>query len=589
MASMVSYVGHLSYPNSEQSNVAVFDWDVRNTMSYNLIRLSCPYRQLKVLVDQSLAMAYYVRFMGLRCHEVVSDFIEELNADICDRFNRKYKHEFTDNYLKIFQTLQGLVKFNRGGNWTDVDIGLLSEFLFDSPVDYGTPKACYDKGTIIAFLMWMNKGVQPNYTQYSSTDKFGVMTFSLDTHSKRHKGNCLVSTLLIDTNVHPIARSFSAERTSMDNYTNCPIFGILSHFDLNGFTFESCVGVMSEFLVHEDEERFGLSLTNILALCLRRGMWANRRTNTNVDVNPILDYSGNNDSIFARDLELENKLFEAMLKFLDFCTTHRGMSVVDRNIVARAFGCFAVTKERKDSVSYLSGCNATPSADELKSFNQVMGCVEALQLISQKPTLIAAQTVDQVAGSTEANEDNKDDQGSDPNQSADKNDDPSKSEDNKGEEDDNSEPSPDEDGSEDLPSDDTTGGGEDLPDGLGGDDPAGGSSDPAAPDTTSAQPDSKPEEVTTSDDTGIKIEFVTSDSATVDSVLFREEMDKFLANLLTNPPKCMSPQDIQTITALKRFWLHCLSIDTIKGIVEACVRLPKTLTNSIRKSTEQKQ
>ncbi len=115
-----------------------------------------------------------------------------------------------------------------------------------------------------------------------------------------------------------------------------------------------------------------------------------------------------------------------------------------------------------------------------------------------------------------------------------------------------------------------------------------GSSDPGTDQSTSAQPASTPE-TQTSDDTGIPFEFVTEDSATVDSVLFREEMDKFLTNVLTNPPKCMSPQDVDTLTALKRFWLHCLSIDTIKGIVEACIRLPKTVKSSLRKSTEIKQ
>lgn len=589
MASMISYVGRIRFPDEEE-NHEVFDWDNCDTLSSNLIRLSCPYRQLKVLLEQALGVAYYVKFMGLRCHEVINDFIDELNADICDRFNRKYEREFTDNYREIYNTLQGLVKFNRGGNWTDVNISLVSEFLFESQELYGTPGVFFGKSYLVPFLMWMNKAVQPNYAQYSNSDTFGVMSFQLDTiERKDSKGVWSPVYLKLSAWHHPIARAFSAERTPMDNYTNCPIFGILSHFDLTVFTFESCVGVMSEYCLHNDVYRFGLSLTHLLAACLRRNRYFYCDDDNNKCTRPALDVTGSNDGLLARDVEHCEILFDAMVKFLSFCSMHRGMQVVDRVIVGKAFGCVAATKEKKESVAYLRGCDATPSADELKAFNKVMGSVEALQLISQKPTLMTAQTVNQVAGSTEANEDNKDDKGSDPNQSADKKEEPSKPDENQGNEDDNSEPSPDEDGSEDLPSDDTTGGGEDLPDDLGGDDPAGGSSDPAAPDTTSAQPDSKPEEVTTSDDTGIKFEFVTSDSATVDTVLFREEMDKFLANLLTNPPKCMSPQDVQTLTALKRFWLHCLSIDTIKGIVEACVRLPKTFTNSIRKSTEQKQ
>jgi hypothetical protein len=210
---------------------------------------------------------------------------------------------------------------------------------------------------------------------------------------------------------------------------------------------------------------------------------------------------------------------------------------------------------------------------------------------------MTAQTVSQATVSTEATEggdDNKaepkqEEQKSEP-QEADKKDDQT-GETQKKEDDDTSPPSSDDDGADDLPSDDTTGeedaGNPAQPDDNG--ESGSGSSDPSGTGTSSAQPDTTTEQTNTSDDNGIHFEITPPDSSTVDAVIFREEMYKFLSNVLTNPPKCMSPQDIETLNALRKFWLSCLSIDTIKGIVEACIRLPNSIKNSIRKSTEQKQ
>ena len=583
---MISYVGRICFPKAEDTSAQVFEWKGVEPIGSNLARLSCPYGQLKVLLEQALAIAYFVKFMGLRCHEVVNEFIEELNNDIAYRFSRNYGHTFQDNFKKIYQTLNNLVKFNRGGNWTEVDIALVSEFLFDGTQIYGVPSvwttAPWGKKALIPFLMFMNKNEQAAYREYMD-DKTGIVSFDICSDWTSERFADTVEYYHLHLRFHPIGRSFSAQRTPLDHLTNCPILGLLSHFDWSTTSIESTVGIISELCFHEDITRHGISLSHLLAYCFRSGLRGI----------PRFDISGYKDDIYPIEPLFKSQLFDAFLAFVNYCTAHRGMQVVDKMIIAKAFGSIASTKQQRESVDYLRKNEADASADDLRSFKQVMGAVEALQLISQKPTLITAQTGNQVTGATEdatkgddKNQDAEPGQGSDPNQSAEKKDD--EPEPKEGNEDDNSEPSPDDDGAEDLPSDDTTGAGEDLPDDQGSDTPPAESGDSGTDPSTSAQPDSTPE-VNTSDDKGIPFEFVTDDSATVDSVLFREEMDKFLANVLTNPPKCLSPQDVDTLTALKRFWLHCLSIDTIKGIVEACIRLPKTVKSSLRKSTEIKQ
>lgn len=586
MASMISYVGHMRYAGDGVDPSSVFDWNKKETLSANLTRLSCPYGQLKVLLEQSLAIAYYVRFMGLRCHEVVNEFIEELNNDIAYRFSRNCGHVFQDNFKKIFQTLNNLVKFNRGGNWTDVDIGLVSEFLFDGRQMYGVPVIWSDgvKGTLIPFLMFMNKGNQEGYGTFAD-QACGICSFYVSNNWTNENYSDTVACWSLEVRHHAIGRSFSSVRTPLDQLTNCPILAILSHFDWSTKSLESGIGIIAELCFHKDIERYGTSLTHLLAYCFNNALWCGL---------PQFNIAGYTEDVDPIEPSFKNQLFSAFLAFVNFCTQQRGMAVVDKAIIAKAFGSLASTKQQRESVAYLRDVSASASADDLRSFKQVMGAVEALQLISQSPTLMPAQTDNQVTGATEdatqGSDDNKDakpTEGSDPDQAADGKKEGTEPE--EGKEDDNSEPSPDEDGADDLPSDDTTGAGEDLPmDDQGSSDDQVGSGDPGTDQSTSAQPASTPE-TQTSDDTGIPFEFVTEDSATVDSVLFREEMDKFLTNVLTNPPKCLSPQDVDTLTALKRFWLHCLSIDTIKGIVEACIRLPKTVKSSLRKSTEIKQ
>lgn len=574
MASMIAYIGVIDAAEDGQPSSAR-RWDGALDLGENLTRVGCPYTQLRVLLEQSIAAAYYLKFYGPRCHEVVTDFIEELNNDITYRFERQVQggRVFNDNYLKIYQTLQNLVKFNRGGNWTDVDLALVDEFLFDGSKIVEVPVIERDRkrvrGVIIPFLMWMNRGLQANYAEFVN-DPVGTMWFAIE-DCYRCEGNYK---LRLDTTTCKIGTTFYFEKIPLDQINSCPILGYLSHFSWVGSSFERVVGLITNYCFHNDIERYGLSGTHHLAYALKQGAMF-----------PTFDVTGAHDGIEPIMSKYHDQLFNALLAFVNFNSSRRGLKVVDREIVARAFGCIAYTKEQKESAHYLKEADATASADDLKSFNEVMGSTESLQLISQNPTLMAAQTDNQVTGSTEA-KDNEPKTGDDTKKSdeADPKDEPEEPKDDKG--DDDLEPTDDDDGSDDFGTDDDSADNEfdvsHLDDGDDGGEPGGSGAD----DNSGMQTDSTPDNINTSDDQGIEFTITPPEMATVDSVLYREEMYKFLTNVLTNPPKCMSPQDIATLTALKRYWLSCLSIETIKGIVEACVRLPKSVKLSLHKSTE---
>ena len=570
---MISYFGSVRYRDYDDDNQpsSNFSWDGRQDLSSNLSRLGCPYNQLKILLEQSLAVAYYLKFMGPKCHEVINDYIEDLNNDITFRFARVTRNGrvFEDNFLRVYQMLQSLVKFNRGGNWTDLDIKLISEFLYDGDERYEQP-ICFSKGYLIPFLMWMNKNTDDqSYTAPNSDERVGVCSFYISDHCSGW------NKLYVVVNCHPIGLEFSGRRTPIDQMTAVPILGLMSHFIWTASTFETFVGIVSDFCMHEDIERYGLSGTHHLAYCFKKAVIENR----------IFDVSGSNNSVFLATSPYKDRIFTGVMDFLKFCSENRAMEVVDRNIVAKAFGVLAQTKEQKESAAYLYKQDATASADEFNSFRHTMGSCEALQLISQNPTLVAAQTGSQATGSTEAATDGGDNkQGAEPGKEpAEPKETGTKTEDEPSEGDASDKP----ESEQDLGPDDTSAEEADTPGSTdaGGDDGTG-SGEPSTTDPSSTQPASAPAEPNTSDDKGIDFVITPPDSSTVDAVLFREEMYKFLTNVLTNPPKCLSPQDISTLTALKRFWLSSLSIETIKGIVEACIRLPKSINHSIRKSTE---
>lgn len=591
MRSMISYFGYIETPGEkDQVPSGVPRWDGDHDLGANLSP-RCPECQLRILLGQSLAVAYYLKFYGARCHEVINDFIEELNTDICYRFSRSCGKKFTDNYQKIYTILLNLVKFNRGGNWSDVDIGLVSEFLFDGGQTRFYEPIAWDleeglgKRVLIPWLMWMNRGVQQGYSEFVGEKKLGVATFFID--------DCVYNTsqlsgmMSVKLRFHSIGVSFSTERTTVDELRSCPLLGYLSHFMWTGCTFETMVGIMSNFCMHTDIERQGLSMAHHMAYCLRQGV-----------LFPNFNVAGDHTGIEPIRSRYHSDLFNALLAFTQFCTSARGLTMVDKNIVAKSFGCFAYTKEQKDSVAYLKKEDAAPSADELKAFKQVMGSCESLQLISQSPSLISASADGVVTGSTE---DTKTGDGDGGNKTDDKGDgkdnkEPDKKDgdgDNKGkDEGDDSDPTDDDDGADDFDPDDDTP--DDLSefnaDDVGGDGDSGGSSDLGSSSGDDNSPSTEtggtPDQVNTSDAQGIDFTITPPEMATVDSVLFREEMYKFLTNVLTNPPKCLTPQDIATLTALKRFWLSVLSIETIKGIVEACIRLPKSIQHSIHQSTE---
>jgi hypothetical protein len=114
-------------------------------------------------------------------------------------------------------------------------------------------------------------------------------------------------------------------------------------------------------------------------------------------------------------------------------------------------------------------------------------------------------------------------------------------------------------------------------DNQGPDDPGGDSG--SDPNNSNTQGSNTPEEIDASDDKGIVFKISPEGSETVDSVMVREELDKFISDILVNPPKQLSPQVVSALTTLQKNWVHILSVETIVGILGKLVELPEKFKN----------
>lgn len=572
MASIISYIGGIRVyrENEDQLNqipsgVHLWDGDkgfVENIVKYNVDD------QLRCILDQAIALAYYVTFYGMRCHDLVNEFIREFVTYVNGQFMTRATGELKQTAKEpLLKDVAALTYYIKEGIWKkDINVALVKEYLDARPYDV-TPSAWFrdiytgeHQSDYVPFLMWKNRSV--SHIKSETTDvKLGLTSFKF---SHTYQGNYIN----LATHSYPIGTSFSSELAS--NYENkVPILDYLAHFNVADRTFEGIVGAIGDMCLHLDIRRSGLTSTQRLAACIASNIFRCGCIN------------GSCSNIESEAERYKYDLFNAVTSYLEFAHKTYGIEVKDRNILGSLLYCIADTKERKDSARYIREQGGSASADDLASFNKTLGSLEALQFISQSNTLLSAQSqvTAEDANSKETDKNTKPEstKSDTNNQSAAEEDD----RDDEAEEDDSSE-----DNAPDTSKDDTTddNGDKDFGDadqgtgsGDGETDAPGGGSDATGADMP---PDDEPEpQPNTSDNDGVKFEVVNPEGETTDSVMFREEVNTFISNILANPPEDISPQNLATLSELQLYWLYSLSIETIMGILGSCTKqLPESLT-----------
>lgn len=536
-----------------------FRWDGYKDFSLNLANMNDIHAETEFLLEQSLAAAYFLKIFGKRCHESVAEYIDELNSYIqfnyLSKAHRAYHNDVMD---QIVNSIEKLLTFNKGGRWEDLPIELIKQLFDASPID----KRKYPSlrintiSWVIPFLMWMNTNIQEGYDMWTLTEKPRLLTFRLSPchWHKPERG------LYVQVSSIFIGQSFSAARTEIDSrYPAISILGLLSHCGLADCSIEGLIGIIGEYVFHRDITRPGLSASHVLAFQFRcRVMHAfeyttmGDRDGVRPDGNPTINISS---------------LFNAMKDFVNFCYQKFGVLPKDKNIVARAFGCVAKTEQEKNVAAYLKEIGAQPSAEKLSDFNKVTASNEALQLISQNPTLLDAQEQTMV-------EDNPSNDEGDENE-------PSEDDDSEPEEDINPPEDESEDGDDTPDEDDLPEEEQEPPPDDNSDDDSSSSDDNGAPGGAGenkpvSDMSGKSKQADVSDNKGIEFIISNPDKEVTDTVMLREEIDTLISNILANPPASLSTSAMVTLKALKQYWLFTVDIKTVVGILGACIKIPLT-------------
>lgn len=613
MASVINFIGseptdlrakdseHIDAEATSLSPNGSFRWDTVKPYSYNIQQLP-PEDQLRGYVDQLIACSYYISFYGRNSNLLVDEYIDETVSNYKFMFLPKFKTSMgsTDAYEQVLDTMMDIIHhIEKGFLKKEINVEALDMFrsLKQFPPTPTVEKV--DRPWIKPYLIWLSHYYTAHSTPMSCTSirNFSVPSFRFSTadcnpclnESNSSWNNLRDSTsgrLILNVRYHVMSSTFSAlNYCVIAAVQKVPIYDYLARFNFAGCAIETIIGKIGEMCMSFDIARTGVTSSQKVAAIVRSHVLG------------LVNFSGCTAGIYT-PYEVVNYgssdpgcyrgygLFEATRVFIDFLVKKYGATLEDKYLVARLFKGLAETKEQKESADYLAKQGGSASADELASYQKELGSLEALQFISQNNALLVAQSQETNPKAAAEGEDteNKESESKE-NESESKD---TKS-DNKGESE-SGDDSPDPDQPEETEEDDTS---EDDEEETGeeNDGEESGTGD-ASSDTSSSSSDvndmpSEDEQPNTSDSRGFKFKVANPEAETTDSVMFREEMDHFLANILANPPEDLSPQNIQTLTSLHRYWLHTLSIGTIMGIVGSCIKhLPESLKQLTTQCTE---
>lgn len=579
MSQFVQYISSFIDRGCDHSK-PMFPAQLTGDMASYLLTLS-PVQQLRFAVDQSLCVSYLAWLNGPRASEFLVTYAEWLKCFI-DTKLATYK--FDSVYQEVYEDCVKISSTWFGGRWEDVNIGAINVLVYQPLYKDTELPLALTKSSAIPYMMYRNRSVQPGFDDWH--DKFSIPTgIRVNYLSKNISlfGRCIGNGFA--AKIEDNASDVENARTSWIN-SGFHILDFLYHVDMSGCDFGYILSVLAGLVFTEDPYR---ELSRNHSLFYVTNMILN--SEFSVDFMDIV----RGGHVFVLDKPASKSyrtsgIARSLMTFLAALNKRYGVQMRARDIFVRFFG--RIAEERSDEkkvVEYVekTGNNQVASAESLMAYEKhMLGSCEAIDLISQEPTIVSKESgaenteeepedndnvnfdldsipgIDDAEPGLEAEDDSADaDTSTDTDESSD---DPSSGPSDTIEEEgtDNS------GGNEDQGNDNSDAGTEDP----------GGSADQNAP-GNSTQPNAEPENLDDSDEEGIPFSVVPEGSETVGSVLFREELDQFLSDVLTNPPKKLSPQSVSALTTLQRNWIHILSVETIVRILDKLITLPERFKN----------
>lgn len=537
--------------------------------------------QLAFALNQVIAVSYFFWMYGPTYHEMMLTYSKWLSWFITEKLGKTRMDEADE---KVFKIIKSINSFVYGNSWpTNVDVGLVRSFLFNDDTYKHVPYALSDE-TLTPYILYRNEMTDTplKLNQPVFEKQVNIPSFYFSSMGGR-------------INVYVYFKSFGVGYDTMriKKVQNTGILQFLTGVINTPPSIETVLWLLAGLNIHLDITRIA-TRTAVLSYAVAyalEGIFdvdfvniANRHGSFNRTMGGI------NPKLTSYCCDLANDL----VSFI--CHLNKvGGATIDKTLFCKIFGKESVLRYSDKIVQFVRTTGTAEASEEgLKAYRESpLGSCEAIRLISlpasvaqgagaedteQEPTdgseddfsLTELPDLDVAEPGMEADEDGLPDTDEDTSSDSDQSeesDDSSSSDSGEGET-----------GSESETSDDPN----ENTDVSSGDDASSSA-------VNGTQPTGEPENLEGSDDEeDIVFKVSPEGSETVDSVLIREELDQFLVDILANPPKKLSPQTVAALTALQRYWVHILSVETIIGLMARLIVLPERIRN-IQTSIKEKE
>lgn len=559
----------------------IFDWNTPGAFQKDLERLAPAYK-LRFALDQTIAVSYLMWLYGAEADAFVCAYGDWLKDFIFKHLAKFENDAFSDAVTrKLYQAAKNITSCWYSNDWVDVPASDIITYVYKSQsgVDEVAPYAL-SVAMAAPYLMFRN-------SLTGSEDYAGpveVPYYRMESYSgpvMYINGSTIGTGFSKDYPAETIESKSFAMLMSEANRANAPILKFLTRVTLTNV---DCFEKVLKFIA---DRRLSCDPTTVCNGNSKLFYATYTVLNDLYDVDFLDVFKKNGYLRSVRRADFEG-IGQTLLSLLVYLNERYGTVATSRDLFIRFFGSKIISgkNEALNRAIRFAATNGTCAccADDREAVESLGISCEAMKLIisdSQNTTIPA-----EVRGADETAKENEGDQGenldlsdlpeldvAEPGLEAEEEADTTTDGDQTEGEGDSSSGDDNKDDNAAPKQDDTTSG----DDNQGPDDPGGDSG--SDPNNSNTQGSNTPEDIDASDDEGIVFEISPEGSETVDSVMAREELDKFISDILVNPPKQLSPQAVSALTTLQKNWVHILSVATIVGILGKLVELPEKFKN----------
>jgi len=576
MTPYVNCICSVDYRPGPARRAHIFCYNTPSAFRSSLERLAPAYK-LRFALDQAIAVSYFMWLYGSEADAFMTAYAEWLKDFIFNHLSKFEHDEFGDAVTsKLYKAAKNIASCWYGYDWIDVPASDIISYVYktNSGYDAVAPSALYPE-IAAPYLMFRNSFInsedfpgEVRVPRYSLSDGYiSVGGIKLGVGYSRDYPVETTNSALFSRLVQSIKE------------VRAPILQLMLHVNCTFKTFEGLLDFLGYMRMSPDPTTVCCGNSKLF--------YATYTILHDIFSVDFLDVVKDNGVLRAKERASYEGIGAVLLDLLVYFNERYGVVAKSKELFYRFFNSKLLKNHEsiQRAVRFVSTAGTDMcKAEDAEAVESLGLSCEAMKLIisdSQNTTIPA-----EVSGIDETEEENEDGQGenfdlsklpeldvAEPGLEAEEDGDTMTDGDQPEGTDDSSSGDGNKEEGGDNKQDDANSG-DDL-EGTG--DPGG---DPGTdPNNSNVQGPSTPEEIDASDDEGIVFEIAPEGSETVDSVLAREELDKFISDILVNPPKSLSPQTVSALTTLQRNWVHILSVETIVGILAKLVKLPEKFAN----------